>query len=57
MTGWSRLQKLGAVAIGAAGGVAIYLTINRKQSSQVFNSWTTNTVVPLEAKWDFNWDQ
>lgn len=57
MTGLSKLQKLGAIVVGAAGGVAIYLTINRKQSTKVFNSWTTNTVIPIEAKWDFNWDQ
>lgn len=57
MTGWSRMQKLAAVAVGAAGGVAVFLSINRKETTKVLNSWTTNTVVPPDAKWDFNWDQ
>lgn len=57
MSGWSKMQKLVAVAVGAAGGVAVYLSVNRQKSTHVLNSWTTNTFVPAEAKWDFNWDQ
>lgn len=58
MTAWTNVRKLAAVAIGASTGVGAYLYLNRvKESATVFNSWTTNTVVPPEAKWDFNWDQ
>lgn len=57
MSGWTKMQKLAAVAVGAAGGVAVFLSMNRHRSTQVLNSWTTNTVVPAEAVWDFNWDQ
>lgn len=58
MTVWSNVRKLAAVAIGASTGVGTYLYLNRvKDSPIVYNSWTTNTVVPPEAKWDFNWDQ
>ena len=57
MPGWSKMQKLAAVAVGAAGGVATYLMVNRTQATSVMNSWTTNTIVSPEAKWDFNWDQ
>ncbi|KAG4066117.1 hypothetical protein HA402_010319 [Bradysia odoriphaga] len=57
MTNWARIQKLAALAVGGAGGVAIYLyAVKREQSPFVENSWTTNVVVPDEAKWDFNWD-
>lgn len=51
------MQKLAAVALGAAGGVAVFLSMNRKETTNVLNSWTTNTFVPENAKWDFNWDQ
>lgn len=57
MSVWSRLQRLTAIAVGASSGVGIYLYLNRSQDTPVLNSWTTNTVVPPEAKWNFNWDQ
>lgn len=58
MTVWSNVRKFTAIAVGTTTGVGIYLYLNRiKESPIVFNSWTTNTVVPPEAKWDFNWDQ
>lgn len=57
MTTWSRIQKLAAIAVGAGGGVAIYLYTAKKENASVYNSWTTNVVVPDDAKWDFNWDQ
>lgn len=57
MPGWTKVQKLAAVAVGAAGGVGIYLSLNRKQTTTVSNAWTTNTIVSPAAKWDYNWDQ
>lgn len=54
---WSRIQRLTAVAFGASVGVGAYMYLNRSQKTNVFNSWTTNTVVSPNAKWDFNWDQ
>lgn len=57
MTAWSRIQKLVAIAVGATGGVAIYLYTAKKENVPVLNSWTTNVVVPKDAKWNFNWDQ
>lgn len=57
MAAWTNLQKVAATAIGAAGGIAVFLYSNRKDTHTVLNSWTTNTFVPPEAKWDFNWDQ
>lgn len=57
MTNWSRIQKLAAIAVGGAGGVAIYLYTAKKENAPVYNSWTTNAIVPNDAKWDFNWDQ
>ncbi|KAJ6634921.1 Serine/threonine-protein phosphatase Pgam5, mitochondrial [Pseudolycoriella hygida] len=56
MTTLSRIQKLVAIAVGGAGGVAVYLYTAKRDNASVYNSWTTNTVVPDEAKWDFNWD-
>lgn len=53
----STLRKFTAVAVGSGVGVSIYLYSNRANQALVHNSWTTNTVVPPEAKWDFNWDQ
>jgi len=53
---WSRVQRLAAVAVGVSTGVGVYLYLNRSKANPVYNSWTTNTVVPPEAKWDFNWD-
>lgn len=57
MSYWSKLQRLTAIAVGCAGGVGIYLYLNRSNQTLVHTSWTTNTVVPPEAKWNFNWDQ
>lgn len=57
MTPWTNLQKMAAIAIGSGTGIGIFLYTNRKDTTTVFNSWTTNTIVPAEAKWDFNWDQ
>lgn len=57
MSSWMKLQRLTAVAIGASTGVVGYLYFNRHKDVPVFNSWTTNTTVRPEAKWDFNWDQ
>lgn len=57
MTNWSRIQKLAAIAVGGAGGVAIYLYTAQRDNTPVYTSWTTNVVVPNDAKWDFNWDQ
>lgn len=57
MSYWSKLQRLTAVAVGCGTGVGAYLYFQRSDGAIVYNSWTTNTIVPLEAKWDFNWDQ
>lgn len=57
MAGWSKTRSLASVAAGAVGGVAVYFAMNWQRSKTVSNSWTTNTVVPPEAKWDTNWDQ
>lgn len=57
MSYWSKLQRLTAIAVGCGGGVAVYLYLNRRNQTAVYTSWTTNTVVPPEAKWNFNWDQ
>lgn len=57
MSNWNRLQRLTAVIVGSGTGVGVYLYLNRSKQLPVFASWTTNTVVPPEAKWDFNWDQ
>lgn len=57
MSYWSKLQRLTAVAVGCGTGIGVYLYLNRSREGLVYSSWTTNTVVPPEAKWDFNWDQ
>lgn len=57
MHSWSKLQKIAALTVGSSFGVAGYLYLRKNRETFVFNSWTTNTVVRPEAKWDFNWDQ
>lgn len=57
MSYWSKVQRLTAVAMGCGTGVGAYLYFQRSDGAIVHNSWTTNTIVPSEAKWDFNWDQ
>lgn len=57
MSYWSKLQRLTAVAVGCGAGIGIYLYVNRHHDSLAYTSWTSNTVVPPEAKWNFNWDQ
>lgn len=57
MSNWNRLQRLTAVVVGSGAGIGIYLYLNRTKQAPVHTSWTTNTVVSPEAKWDFNWDQ
>lgn len=55
---FSRMQKYTAIILGTAGGVGgIYYVLTRKEPRQVYNSWTTNTIVSPCAVWDFNWDQ
>lgn len=56
MSYWSKLQQFTAVALGSCTGVGLYLHLHKHQKTAVFNSWTTNTVVSPEAKWDANWD-
>lgn len=55
------MHKLTTATAGLVGGVAAYLALNRNQHQfalqNVLTSWTTNTVVPPEARWDYNWDQ
>lgn len=55
---FSRMQKYTAIILGTAGGVGgIYYVLTRKEPMrQVYNSWTTNTIVSPCAVWDFNWD-
>lgn len=53
----SKLRAFTAVAVGSGAGVGVYLYFYRGDKTNVYNSWTTNTVVPPAAKWDFNWDQ
>lgn len=53
----SKLQRLTAIAVGCGTGVGCYLYLNRKNEAVAYTSWTTNTIVSPEAKWDFNWDQ
>lgn len=57
MSYWSKVRSLTGIAIGSGVGVGIYLYLNRSHETLVSNSWTTNTIVSPEAKWDFNWDQ
>lgn len=57
MSYWSKLQRLTAIAVGCGTGVGAYLYLIRRNETFAYTSWTTNTVVPPEAKWDFNWDQ
>lgn len=57
MSYWSKVRKLTAVAVGCGTGIGVYLYLNRSRETLVNNSWTTNTIVSPEAKWDFNWDQ
>lgn len=57
MSYWSKFQRLTAIAVGCGTGVGVYLYLHRNNESTVYNSWTTNTIVPPGAKWDFNWDQ
>lgn len=53
----NRWQRFTAVFVGAAAGTGVYLYLKRSKETPVFTSWTTNTIVPKESKWDFNWDQ
>lgn len=57
MSYWSKLRNFTAITVGGGIGVGLYLYLNRSRDALVHASWTTNTVVPPEAKWDFNWDQ
>ncbi|XP_055310953.1 serine/threonine-protein phosphatase Pgam5, mitochondrial isoform X2 [Sitodiplosis mosellana] len=56
MSYWSKLRNFTAIAVGCGTGIGVYLYLNRNREALVYTSWTTNTVVPPEAKWDFNWD-
>jgi len=54
----SRIRKYAIASMSAFGGVAIYMYHHYKENKQtVFNSWTTNTIVPIASRWDSNWDQ
>lgn len=57
MNSWPRVQKLAAVVVGSSIGVAGYLYLRKDRENFVFSSWTSNTIVRPEVKWDFNWDQ
>ncbi|GAB0098505.1 Serine/threonine-protein phosphatase Pgam5, mitochondrial [Sergentomyia squamirostris] len=53
----SRFQKFAPVLFGAVGGATTYyFYIRKKESSTVFNSWTTHFEVSKCGKWDSNWD-
>lgn len=55
---WSRVQKIGTFVGGLTTGASvIYYLGERKETSTVLNSWTTNTVPNPCGKWDANWDQ
>lgn len=58
MSSFSRLQKYSAIGLGIGGGIAVYLLTTKQnlRGNKVYNSWTTNTIVPEYAKWNFNWD-
>lgn len=59
---WSRLSKVSLLGLSSGLGVGLGTSIylNKEQLAkrhQVFNSWTTNTIVPECAVWDNNWDK
>lgn len=56
------MHKLTSATAGLVGGIAAYMALNRSKDTpsvmhSALASWTTNTVVPPEARWNFNWDQ
>lgn len=62
MSRWTRMHKLTSATAGLVGGIAAYMALNRSKDTpsvmhSALASWTTNTVVPPEARWNFNWDQ
>lgn len=59
MSRWLQMRNVGTATAGLVGGFAVYLSLHKKDFfiHNVFTSWTTNTIVPPEARWDYNWDQ
>lgn len=53
---WTPLQKFTAMVVGAASGTTFYVYKTSKNERRVYNSWTTNTSVSADGKWDYNWD-